>query len=476
MKRHGKFASRIVSALVALLVVFSLSSVLSGCSNNDKIPDNISLAIVIGRHANQYDLSDDIYSRAMPYIRAAVYDTATDMRGEKVYGTQVKVVIADGDPRLVPVLDLKTGDPFLFKMDAKNNPITLQRIGTYSDAVVQYLKSDYTLAKSDEVDLLEAVRQAYDSLKNETSGYPKHILILDPCVSTLGRVDLTNFSVDDGDTQTFISELASHDGILPDLSDVSIHILGLGDVSEPQILPDTTRPNLIAFWKSLFSACGVAEADIEIVTFAKGNNSIKYTEGGTVPYVSNVQFSAVQIVLPTPPVTIIEQGDDPPVKVDDPVVEIDLYEFVQFEADKAIIKNKERAMRQLAGIAQQILEYIDDHPSEKLYIVGTTSIGAGERYTPAQNCRGGQELSQQRADVLKALLVELDVPPDKIITFGVGSQFPGFNHPYQDNAGNQVPYDEYTAQSNRTAALYNVNNEMLHAILQYNGITIADLG
>jgi len=137
-----------------------------------------------------------------------------------VYGGDISVIIADGVPRYVEITTAD-GVPVHFEQDANNNIIKDRRIDEYTGIVVDFLQSDATRARSSEVDLLGAIKEAARML-HDVQNDEKYMLIMDTGISTTGRVDFTQFSLNDIDPAEFANMLSEIDGILPDLSDINI--------------------------------------------------------------------------------------------------------------------------------------------------------------------------------------------------------------------------------------------------------------
>ena len=87
---------------------------------------------------------------------------------------------------------------------------------------------------------------------------------------------------------------------------------------------------------------------------------------------------------------------------------------VGFQPDTAEFRDRNAARGVLAPFA----DFLKQGPARHLALTGT-SARAG---TTASQVA----LSTQRAEAVKALLVELGASPDQISTKGVGSQFPGY--------------------------------------------------
>lgn len=64
----------------------------------------------------------------------------------------------------------------------------------------------------------------------------------------------------------------------------------------------------------------------------------------------------------------------------------------------------------------QLVQFLTDHPDRHIEIDGYTDSVGGDAYN--------QDLSQRRADAVKAVLVDRGIAPSRIVTQGFGKQFP----------------------------------------------------
>ena len=419
--------------LASILMLLTLCCALLASCNNDDAPP-VALVIVIGKHANQNAFSDDSYSTVKSLVARAVY------------GGKVDIIIADGKPRRIEILD-KNGKPQKFAQDANNNKIKKARIDSYADTVLAFLQSEATCAVYPEVDLLAAIVEAERALHDSTIG-EKYIIVMDTGVSTTGRVDLHSLDIDNKETSDIIAAFKEQAGILPNLTGYKIHFIGFGDVAEPQILPDITRPKLEALWREVFIACGALARDIKIHVSPSGARPNHYSEDeGGFPFVSAVQFEFKPMLSPT-------VGESSLILPD-----------VGFFADSSEFLDQDKAKNILASYADAIIAHLEKNPDKKLYLLGTsaTVIPGGE---------GDIELSQKRANMLKDALTELNVPASRLISLGVGARVPAALRVNEFRDGR---FDSSLAQANRKATIYEGDDEDFLEILAFNDIDIDSL-
>jgi OmpA-OmpF porin, OOP family len=107
---------------------------------------------------------------------------------------------------------------------------------------------------------------------------------------------------------------------------------------------------------------------------------------------------------------------------------------VGFQPDTAEFRDRNAARAVLTPFAQFLIE----SPSRRIALTGTSARAGTEA--------GQVDLSTRRAEAVKALLVELGAPADRISTRGVGSRFPGYVNDVGPG-GRQLPGP---ASANRT--------------------------
>jgi len=446
-----KGLSRIVWIVVIIVIAVSL---LSGCNSGNAIGPPIALAIVYGEHANQNQFSDRAFDFIKPYVRRSVY-----------FG-EISVVLADGNPRYQNILQ-SDGQVALFKRDGNNKYIEGQLADQYTREVIEFLRSDATRARYSEVDLLAAIKEAERVLR-DSEFEERWIIIMDTGVSTAGRINFTEFDLDTLDREHFIARLSEREGILPDLSGINFQFIGLGDVAPPQVLPDTSLPVLRDFYHELLTACGAESVHFPVS--ASGTIPNIYSEDpGGYPYVSIVNFTPIEISVRQ---NVVE-GDFTSAATTDvtpeqtpPPEEIEVGELllpdVGFVPGESVLIDHLTAAGTLRPFADSMIAHLTLNPSSNLYILATTA-------TTTQGGPGDIKLSQDRADTLKDVLIELGVPSERLFCIGVGANVPSHHRVDEFPLGT---FCSATAQANRRAVVYERHNETFIEILDFNGIVI----
>jgi outer membrane protein OmpA-like peptidoglycan-associated protein len=211
------------------------------------------------------------------------------------------------------------------------------------------------------------------------------VVLMDSGLQTQGILDYTQ----EGMLAAEPSELVDgvrRAGQLPDLSGIRVFVLGLGDVASPQEPLDTAaRGILVEQWTKLLEAAGAACVGVDPQPLA-----------GVSP-------------VGVPDVPTVEIADVAPLE---PAVKVVLTaDSVAFVSDSAVLRDPEFAKRKLASIATALTT-----SGRSVRLTGTTATDGTEA--------GRLELSRLRAETVKATLVELGVPAQRISTRGVGTDHP----------------------------------------------------
>jgi outer membrane protein OmpA-like peptidoglycan-associated protein len=210
----------------------------------------------------------------------------------------------------------------------------------------------------------------------------------------------------------------------------------------------TTRPKLEALWREVFIACGALAKDIKIHVAPSGARPNLYTEDeGGFPFVSAVAFdfgSRIPLIEDKSSLILPDVG---------------------FFADSSDFLDQEKAKSILSTYAEAIIQHLSKYPDTKLYLLGTSA-------TVVPGGPGDIELSQQRADMLKEALAELNVPAARLISLGVGANVPAALRVNEFRNGR---FDSTLAQANRKATIYEGDDEDFLEILAFNGIDITSL-
>lgn len=261
-------------------------------------------------------------------------------------------------------------------------------------------------AQTPEVDVLGALDLAGRSAGGNRPGT---VVLVDSGLSTVAPLDFRQRGLLEAPPEETVDALRASNA-LPDLEGTTVVLAGLGDVAEPQpALSPAQRQSLVALWTAVATAGGASCVAV-----------VPEPRGGDAP-------------TDAPPVSVVDLPP-PPAITPGRATALPDDNSVGFRPDTADFRDRNAARGVLAPFAQ----FLTESPNRRIALTGT-SARAG---TP----QGQVDLSTRRAEAVKALLVELGAPADRISTRGVGSQFPGYVNDVGPD-GRQLPGP---ASSNRT--------------------------
>jgi len=266
-------------------------------------------------------------------------------------------------------------------------------------------------AQTPEVDVLTALDLAGRSAGSGGQGgnRPGTVVLVDSGLSTVAPLDFRQRGLLDAPPAETVDALRANNA-LPGLQGETVVLAGLGDVAEPQpALSPAQRSSLVALWTAIATAGGASCVAV-----------VDEPRGGDAPS----DAPAVSVVdVPPPPTITPGQATALP---DD--------NSVGFQPDTAEFRDRNAARAVLTPFAQ----FLTESPSRRIALTGTSARAGTEA--------GQVDLSTRRAEAVKALLVELAAPADRISTRGVGSRFPGYVNDVGPG-GRQLPGP---ASANRT--------------------------
>lgn len=189
---------------------------------------------------------------------------------------------------------------------------------------------------------------------------------------------------------------------LPDLRGLTVVLGGLGDTAAPQPRLDlASRSRLVDQWRAIATAAGASCVHVDPQPLSQPSPT-------GLPRVSTVR-----IPRPTPP----RLHRDRPVALRE--------DTVGFRDDSARLRDESAALTDLKPLARQIRT-----GGHRVLLIGTTATAGTDQ--------GRRRLSEQRAEAVKRLLVDLGVPAADISTRGVGTHYRA-HVPDLDGQGNLVP-------------------------------------
>lgn len=318
-------------------------------------------AIVWGARANtpRPELPAEVYG----LVDAAVRDRH-----------KIVVVNVDGSPAVTfdDAFESSAGNDIAFEDDLRAFTMTLS----------ESLRS--TRAQSPEAGPLAALDHAARAV-----GKGGTIVLADSGLQTVAPLDFTVDGMLDADPTEVVDGLAAVRQV-PDLTERTVVMVGIGDVAAPQdALGLRRRENVVAIWEA-------------IVRHAGGTPYV-CREPRTGPAVDGVP--PVRRV-PVPPEPALDLG-------------CDREEILRDGGSVGFVRNTDEFRDEAA--ARQALErfaaVLLAEPRSQVQLTGTTSSAGTEE--------GRLALSRQRAEAVERVLIELRVPADRISTEGVGTHWAG---------------------------------------------------
>ncbi|WP_138758570.1 OmpA family protein [Modestobacter altitudinis] len=363
------------SVLRRLTVVAGCSALAIGLAGCSDLADPTGgLAIVVGARSN-------MPTPTLDGEAADALDTALDAQ------SYLAIAVADGDPFLSPMKGqlLITG---------KNGPAQEASKEKNRQMVAKALAE--AAAKTPETDLLGALDLGARAIADSDGGHT--IVVVDSGLSTVAPLDFTQPGMLDADPAELVASLQAADE-LPDLTGDAVVFQGLGDTADPQpTLTRGQRKNLVEIWTAIATAAGASSVDVEQSPLS-GDAAVGLPDVSVVPLPAPMTCTAGTVTL---------AGGN-----------------VAFVSDSAAFLDTAAATDVVRPIAQQIVD-----GGLTATVTGTTAdVG---------DAVGQQALSQQRAEAVMHLLVDLGVPADALTVRGLGSDFPGYVTDH-DPAGNLVP-------------------------------------
>lgn len=119
------------------------------------------------------------------------------------------------------------------------------------------------MAKYEEVDTLDAIRLAANSLKSAETD-EKYLVVADPGLSTTGYLNFCKDDLFHTDTADIVEALVDEKAI-PDLEGVNVLWMYAGQTAEPQErLSEVQKAKLIEIWTAVLEQAGAASYDFSV--------------------------------------------------------------------------------------------------------------------------------------------------------------------------------------------------------------------
>lgn len=450
--------TKMMSIALTAVMAFAITS-LTGCGNKDisKTTETAELT----KPAVAYMIARTANSKPTDSSAPMIQDTMVNCAENYGYSFIVRV---DGEPELVAAENLdidaqfKNASKERLKRDALNRATNLLNI------------IDEVSAVYPEVDYLEGLRCSAASLHSMDDSYTsRSIICCGTGLGTTGYMDFQNNLL--SAEPDVIVEMLQEREALPDLKDITVYWLGMGQVAAPQekLNPKQSK-NLENIWKAVIEASGGEFVSNEYITVSGELNT-----SDELPSVSVVEVPADKPIVFEPEVLeqaeteveVVFEEESAPEESDSEVVIIEETETeeetssendnafeepialgesqVEFIGDKSEYLHPETAVETIRPIA----EYLINHETVPLLLIGTT---AGDNTNEST-----LQLSADRAEAVKRTLVELGVDESRINTIGMGSDDPW----HIKDAG----YDGPVASSNRKVVLIDARTDLAQELM-----------
>lgn len=254
-----------------------------------------------------------------------------------------------------------------------------------------------------EANPLDALALAARSVK--AHGNTGTVVLADSGLQTTGALNYTKAGMLLAEPEELATAVKTA-GQLPDLSGITVALTGVGDTTAPQAaLDNASRARLGQQWVALAKAAGAECVYLDVKPNGKASPA-------GAPDVSEV----------TPPPPPVFEFDSPiPLRED----------VLAFQDNSPELIDPAAAQASLAALVTGLKA-----STGQIHLTGTTASGGTES--------GRQQLSAQRAQTAKDLLVQMGILTERVTAEGVGTDFPGFQ-PDRDKAGLQKP--EIAAQN-----------------------------
>ena len=396
-----KKSKRSISLAVALVALLGL---LTGCGNqNNDEAGPLQLAIVGGKTDN---------SKQLPLTGETVQSLLMELCQT---GGSLTVITNEGQPR---VLDDQTiTPPPSDRSRAKQDQIIAAEV----QQLMAWMEND-AVAATEELDVLKAIQMSGRSLSDREG--TKVLCIVSTGLSTKGLLDFRNNLL--RADPTAVADGVEAAGELPELIGVRVIWIGLGDSA--QEISAAERDNLEAIWRALLLRAGASE--VSFSTELPG----EILEG--LPHVSQVPSTQPEALR-------LNDALSSPIILDS--------ETVCFVGDSAELVDPEAAQAALQPIADWLIE----HPSSSLLLVGTTASGTEE---------GTKALSEQRAFRIQETLISMGAQAQQLQTIGLG-----FHDPWHVEDLNPDGTLNANAAANRNVVVMSMDSELAKALLGDNG-------
>lgn len=427
---------RLITLLLAFAMLLSLCGCQGGLSGQDSFSEKQgdTMVLIVGRHANARMYSEKVLQ---DYVLSKLDDctTYTKNGSKRQAEINLKVIVCDGEPELVPIMLGGEKSDLIFT--GTNARKLNQSKSHFEQDLKEFLMSPELRANHEEVDLLKAISLASDYARIDAkNGVKTHLVILDTGITTSGYLNMKKIDIQAGSVDSVLAQLA--EGAFYDLSNCELTFWGLGNicVGQKDIGDDNVyKRRLEDLWISYFAACGIEDPDISF--YRDDGTPMVCSEGDASSYlrVSSVPFYPTENVIDSGPGG---EGNDPPI--------LNASEL-GFVGGKATFRDPAQAAAAIRSYKSDLSDYLEDSDT-MFYVVGSIAVDV-----PGFSAET-HHLSQERADAVKGLLIsELNIPADRITTIDAGTRILPWRNGVEFPDGTTASRDDEAMQGNRVVAI-----------------------
>ena len=325
---------------------------------NEQPASSGALILLVGVHANA----------PRPDVPAML---ACEIRTGLQAGNPVSVVALDGDPAAV--------DTIRFASTAKNDAAIQDDMTEAENRVLSAVRG--AQATSDGSDLVAGLNVAADLAASQGSQHAR-IVVIDSGLPDRGALNMTTpgmIGADPAEVADFLADQRA----LDKLAGMTVDLVGVGYTTSPQqSLTPWMVDNVTAILRKSLTAAGA---------------SVRVRPAPRTAEALNTTFVTTPAPLPATP----EFTPNRTTVYDDASA-------LGFLPDTTVLRDPAAARTVVADLAA----WLTTDPGRRASIMGTCASDGTKA--------GRKQLSQQRAEQIKALLTDLGVAPDQVTTVGAG--------------------------------------------------------
>jgi len=340
--------------------------------------------VAVGARSNMKTVSVESLNQ---YVKPA-------MAGSK----KVTLVDTAGEPKVLATVD--------FKSESANDQAKADDQSLAASVLTKQLSAE--VSSSAEANPLKALDIAGRELASQ--GGAGTIVLVDSGLQTTGALNYTKGDLLSADPSDIAKSLQAK-GQLPDLSNMTVVLMGVGDTATPQQPLDTGQQDALRDqWQAIVEQAGAACVYVDPAPLTGDARA-------GAPAVSVVKVPETQAIAPAKKVVLDSST-------------------VPFKTGSAELREPGATRTKLTQIAEQLKA-----SGAKITLTGTTATDGDSAYQ--------KSLSEQRAQTVKGVLVDLGVSAQNITTLGVGIENPEHVKDV-DSEGHLIPE---LAAKNRTVVL-----------------------